>query len=172
MSAPKAIAPKPPTAKEIKEANVVETGKPIPAAALAQAVDTPEAAKLASSRAFEIEDDIPLPTKRIGQKGESIYPFATIGENQSFFVASSPSMAEPWKTLTSMASRMSRDLHPKKFVTARQTKNGTEGVRVWRGADSDQPLAPPRAKKSKAALEQEAIDGDTSIKEQPEPDFE
>ena len=160
------LAPKP---SEIKAANIIETGKPIPAAAAAQAVASADAAKF--SRAFEIEDDVPLPTKRIGQKGESIYPFTSIGINQSFFVASSDTMSEPWKTLTSMASRMSRDYHPKKFITARQTKDGKEGVRVWRGADATEPLAPPRVKKAKAALEAEAIEGDTS-NDQPQPDFE
>lgn len=163
-----------PTAKEVKAANVIESNEPLPAVVVNAAIETGDAAKF--SRAFEIEDNIPLPQKRIGQKGESIYPFDRIDINQSFFVASSDAMKEPWKTLTSMASRMGRDMHPKKFVTARmKNKEGVEGVRVWRGADAVGELAPPRAKRSKtsgAALEQEAIDGDTSAIEHPEPMFD
>ena len=147
--APKPVAPKP---AEVKAANVIETGKPIPEGAAAGAVVTGEAAKLVAARKlYDVEDNIPLPEKRIGVKGESIYPFATIGINQSFFVAATDTIKEPWKTLTSMASRMSRDLYPKKFITARQTKDGKEGVRIWRASDATEPLAPPRKKAPKAA---------------------
>lgn len=137
--APAPVAPKP--------------APPAPAAPIQPAAVTQDAARMtaAVSRVFDIEDDIPLPVKRIGVKGESIYPFATIGINQSFFVGATGTNKEPWKTLTSMASRMSRDLHPKKFITARMTdKDGVEGVRIWRAADETKPLAPLRARGSKA----------------------
>lgn len=115
--------------------------QPQPAAPL-----TPTAAAFA----FAIEDNIPLPTKKIGVKGESAYPFAVINVGQSFFVPASDKIKEPWKTLTSMASRMSRELHPKQFTTGRVTVNGVEGVRIWRKADTDQPLQPPRKKTPKS----------------------
>ena len=177
MSSPKPVAPKPlpaPKPSEVKAANVIETGKPIPEGAVTVAVATGEAARMVASRTFEIEDNVPLPTKRVGVKGESIYPFATIGIGQSFFVAATDAIPEPWKTLTSMASRMTRDLHPNKYITARQDKDGKPGVRIWRAADATEPLAPKRVTKrsNKAALEAEAIDGDTSVRTQPEPMFD
>lgn len=147
--APAPAAPKPPAAsgKPIIEG----TQHPLPDTTTSPPL-TGEAARMTATAArnFEIEDNIPLPEKRIGVKGESIYPFDKIGINQSFFVGSTGTVKEPWKTLTSMASRLSRELYPKKFITARQTKDGVDGVRVWRASDATEPLAPPRKKDRKA----------------------
>lgn len=148
MAAPKApIAPKPVAA-------AVAQASPFPPVVQPVAEQPP-----VKSRNFEIEDDIPLPVKRIGVKGESIYPFATIAVNQSFFVAATDTLKEPWKTLTSMASRLSRELHPKKFITSRmKNKDGVDGVRIWRASDDDKPLAAPRKKRVKEAAAPEVIE--------------
>lgn len=152
-NAPAAHKPAPPAPP------VIETGKPMPETAAVDPVLTAGAAQFsaANSRSFayEIEDDVPLPIKRVGVKGESIYPFDKLAVNQSFFVGATDAIKEPWKTLTSMASRMSREMWPKKFLTARHSKklpDGTEveGVRIWRNTDATEPLAPPRKKASKA----------------------
>lgn len=134
--------------------------KPAPktaAAPEAPPAPAPPVAPAASAASpYAIEDNIPLPIKRIGVKGESTYPFATLGINQSFFVPVTEKSKEPWKTLTSMASRMSRELFPKHFVTARvpATGNTPEGVRIWRTADATAPLPAPKLRgprKAKAA---------------------
>lgn len=130
---------------------------------------------------FQLEDNVPLPQKRVGPRGDTAYPYAVMGVGQSFFVPSSDRMKEPWKTLTSMSSRISREMHPKQFTTARDTVNGTEGVRVWRKDDTTEPLKEPKKLNRKprgaaaaeaARLAAEAAAGDTSQRQHPAPDFE
>lgn len=125
---------------------------PTAAAATATAATAPAAP---DHFEYAIEDNVPLPTKRVGVKGVSAFPFGKLNINQSFFVPVTERSKEPWKTVTSMASRMSRDLYPKHFLTAREkNKDGTDGVRVWRAADATEPLAPPKVRgprKSKTA---------------------
>lgn len=148
------------------------------------ATDTAIAA--ATKFRFAIEDNIPLPQKRIITRGESAYPYPVLNIGQSFFVPVTDRMKEPWKTLTSLSSRMSRDLHPKKFTTARdKNAEGVEGVRVWRMEDSTEALKEPKkinrkarkdsveGKAAEAArLAAEAEAGDTSQRKHPEPDFD
>lgn len=156
---------------------------PAASAALAATVGTvaPEAPAAAYPFKYQLEDGIPLPSRKVAVKGETAYPYAVMGVNQSFFVPVSEHMTKPWQTLTSMSSRISRELHPKKFTTAKDTVDGVEGVRVWRVEDSTKPLEPPKTinRKTKAekeaeaaALAKEAVEGDTSNKVQPEPMFE
>lgn len=125
------------------------------AAAVAPAAST-EAAPTSAS-AFVLEDNVPFPERKysFGPR-ESIYPFAHMNVGQSFLVQPTDKNPEPWKTLSSLASRMSRAMHPKVFVTAREERNGKECVRIWRKPDTTEPLAPPRARKTKAQKEAEA----------------
>lgn len=149
------------------------TSEPVaPATATAPAPAAP-----AYAFKFALEDNVPMPTKRTGPKGETAYPYAVMQVGQSFFVPSSDKMKEPWKTLTSMSSRISRDLHPKQFTTARDKVNGVDGVRVWRKADTTEALRPPKKlnrkpRGEKARLEAEAAAGDTSQRQHPAPDFD
>lgn len=150
---------------------------PIHKPAEAPAPAAPAPAAPAYNFKFALEDNVPLPSKRVGPKGDTAYPYAVMGINQSFFVPSTDKMKEPWKTLTSMSSRISRELHPKQFTTARQTVNGVEGVRVWRKPDSTEPLKPPKvinrkARGEAARLAAEAAAGDTSQRQHPAPDFD
>ena len=126
---------------------------------------------------FVIEDNIPLPERRIGGTRESAYPFSALAVGQSFFVPASETMKEPWKTLTSVASREGRSQFPKQFTTARVTVNGVEGVRVWRKEDATGDQKPIRKIKRKpkdeaAALAREAQEGDTSGIKHHAPDFD
>jgi hypothetical protein len=142
---------------------------PAPAAAVAAvaAPPAPVAAAPATDTAqvpaqkYKISTDIPIPTKRVGVKGTSAYPFDIIGIGHSFFVPASDSIKEPWKTLTSLASRTSRELHPKAFTTARDTEDGQDGVRIWRTKDKEGPLQPPRPtnRKPRSAPEGTTVTG-------------
>jgi hypothetical protein len=134
------------------KAPAVENAGPAPAAPVAGAPLTPTAAAFQEAfTGYVIEDDVPLPTKRVGVKGESAYPYKKMEINQSFFVPVSEKMKEPWKTLTSLSSRMSRDMWPKRFVTERQKKGDVEGVRVWRQADGVGENPPEKRKSPKKA---------------------
>ena len=126
---------------------------------------------------FALEDNVPLPDKRVGPRGDTAYPFAVMAIKQSFFVPSTDRMPEPWKTLTSMSSRTSREFHPKRFTTARETVDGVTGVRVWRVEDSTEALKAPKVLNRKpkgeaARLAAEAAKGDTSQRQHPTPDFD
>lgn len=127
-----------------------------PAAAAQQktAATAPAATAPATAYAFELEDGIPLPPRKVGVKGQSTYPFAAMEIGQSFFVPVTETHKEPWKTVTSMASRHTRELFPKKFVTARMTKEidgkPVDGVRVYREADNTEPLPAPVPRRKKA----------------------
>lgn len=144
--------PQPKAPAHTAAAPAIETDKPLPSTAAAVSVEGDTASRLAAtSFAYEIEEGIPLPVKKTGVRGESRYPFATMPVNASFFVPASPEMEEPWKTLTSLASRRTRELFPKKFVTERQEKNGVSGVRIWRAPDNTEPLPEPKPRKKKEA---------------------
>lgn len=165
-----------------KHTAAAEAQKPAEAPATPPVQPAAPATAAAYSFKFALEDNVPLPSKRVGPKGDTAYPYAVMGINQSFFVPSTEKMKEPWKTLTSMSSRISRELHPKQFTTARMTAiidgKEVEGVRVWRKPDTTEPLKPPKVLNRKprgssaAALAAEAVAGDTSQRQHPAPDFD
>lgn len=151
MATPNKQAPKAPVAAPAPANTakpVIESGIPAPQTTGAVPV-TADAAKFAASvkpPLFEIEDNIPIPARKAfgRQSTGSIYPFEKLNIGQSFFVPVSDKSKEPWKTLTSMSSRMNRDMHPKSFRTARMTgKDGVDGVRVFREADTTEPVRVP-----------------------------
>lgn len=130
------------------------TPAPVVAPAQAKIIETPAvSAEAARMSTFAIEDGVAIPIKRIGVKGVSSYPFASLNIGQSFFVPVTAKTQEPWKTLTSMASRNSREGWPKRFITARVAASGTtpEGVRIWRTTDGtgDVPDVKIRGKRAK-----------------------
>lgn len=173
-------APKVPTAAE-----VAPPAPPAPVvAAAAVAADFAAPVAMPSSAKFDLEDNIAFPTRRAGPNGgESAYPFKHMAIGQSFFVPATDRMEKPWLTLTSLASRIGRELHPKSFTTARDTKDGKDGVRIWRKADATGELKPVKVigkRKAKAEggaqseaerLAAEAVEGDTSQRKHPTPDF-
>lgn len=83
----------------------------------------------AEAAGFAIDDNIPMPdTVRTG--GKPKYPWATLAEGQSFFVANAK--VETFYTLCSTASKK----YGHKFIARRwEEKGGIKGVRVWRSKD-------------------------------------
>lgn len=88
-----------------------------------------QAPSQAPSVEITIDDDIPMPeTARAG--GKPKYPWATLNEGQSFFVANAK--VETFYTLCTTASKK----HGHKFIARRwEEKGGVKGVRVWRSKD-------------------------------------
>ena len=125
-----------------------------------------EAARMASP--FAIEEGIPQPVKRIGVAGTSVYPFGKLEVGQSFFVPVTDKVAEPWKTMTSMASRQTKELWPKKFVTARvpATDKSPEGVRIWRTTDGTGPVPESKPRPKKAPAEAAPAPADPFVPQQ------
>jgi hypothetical protein len=78
---------------------------------------------------FTVDDNVPMPdTVRTG--GKPKYPWATLNEGQSFFVANGK--VETFYTLCSTASKK----YGHKFIARRwEEKGGVKGVRVWRSKD-------------------------------------
>lgn len=139
MAAPKKSAPNP-----VADA----------AASVAAATAATNAAPAGSNvvNGFVIEDGIPFPERRTAfAPRPSRYPFEALNPGQSFLVRPTEKNAEPWKTLSSTASRMNREHWPKVFGTARVMVDGQECVRVWRKADTTEPLAEPRKREPKPA---------------------
>jgi len=71
---------------------------------------------------FDIEKGVPLPEKNVRWK----YPFDELEVGDSFFVANKDTTQ-----LSALCKRAGSRLDAR-FVTAKATKQGKEGVRVWR----------------------------------------
>lgn len=118
----------------------------------ASVADVADVAATAPTPAFKfaIVDGVPFPGKRTRGKTESAYPFAALAVNQSFFVTATEQIAAPWKTMSSLCSRFSRELHPKQFKSARcKNGQGQDGVGIWRVADTTEALKPVVARPRK-----------------------
>lgn len=73
--------------------------------------------------AFDIEKGVPLPERATGGR-RSTYPFESLAVGDSFFVPGKTKFAS---TIQSANKRLGH-----KFVWAPATKDGKDGVRVWR----------------------------------------
>jgi len=90
----------------------------------------------AQDLAYALSDNVPMPsdTRRGGTRA-SKYPWSTMSEGQSFFVAGGK--INTFYTLcTSTSKRMSRltPATPIRFVARQVVEQGVTGVRVWRKA--------------------------------------
>ena len=143
-------------AKPAAPAPAVPAAPPAPAA---PATSTAPAALMS----FEIEDNIPIPERRVGVRSETAYPFLKLAVGQAFFVASSDKMKEPWKTLTSLASRVSRENYPVQFTSSRATKGDVEGVRIWRIEDRTGPMPEKKTRRKRSEMNAAAQANDTTM---------
>ena len=76
---------------------------------------------------FEIEDDVPLPKRRIPAE-KSPYPFEELEVGQSFWVDDWDRRVETVKT----AARLATARTGKEYAARLDYKNGRKGCRVWR----------------------------------------
>lgn len=81
---------------------------------------------------FHLDDNIPIPPHK-NNKGQSIYPFATMKLNQSFFLPNNPKFKRAALPTVSSAVNHFCKTHPSHQFTCRTvTENGVKGARCWR----------------------------------------
>lgn len=96
-----------------------------------------EAAPAAVKPVFELDDNVPLPATVRRGRSESIYPFETMGVNQSFHIAATAEKENPAREYASTISSATRRLEPKRFVIRAVDASDPRGVgaRVYRLPD-------------------------------------
>lgn len=83
-----------------------------------------------------IEANVPIPASKRGGRRESVYPFAELNTNESFWLPL-PDGLEPAKFLRRMSSAIAaaaKRQEGRKYVVRALDKDGVPGARIWRTA--------------------------------------
>lgn len=87
------------------------------------AVSTPVVSTV-STPVFTVEHDVPMLPALRGKSRPAMYPFATMGVGDSFFVPATTEHPEIWKRMAAVAANQTRKLSTASATETRKTRTG------------------------------------------------